>query len=66
MPAINATLLAVNSAPDSAITHPQYPTQHGLGHGDIAAIILGIILGLCLLGKCLANLWTAWKLSSLL
>ena len=48
MPAIDATLLAVNDILNRAVTQPQCPTQHGLGGGDIAAIILGILLSIAL------------------
>lgn len=53
MPVLNATLLGLNNALNSAITRPECPTQHGLDHGDIAAIVLGIVLALILLLGCL-------------
>lgn len=42
MPIINATLLATNST----CPQPQCPAPHGLSHGDIAAIVLGVYIGL--------------------
>lgn len=43
------TMAAINSTLDCVTSHPECPTQHGLCHGDIAAIVLGILLGLALL-----------------
>ena len=52
MPAINTTLFALNSISSPASTQPQCPVQHGLSHGDVAAIVLGSGFGLSWLLQC--------------
>lgn len=46
MPAVNATLMDMNTTLSAVTNGCQLPTQHGLGERDIAAIVLRCILDL--------------------